>query len=104
MNDIRLTRGDTLRLEITITDQNDENYELQPDDILEFTVKKTTVSEDVLIKKRITGTQFVISHEDTKSLNYGTYYYDVQLTQSSGDVTTVIKPSKLIITEEVNFE
>ena len=40
MNDIELTRGDTLHLEIEITNQDGEKYELKIGDKLEFTIKK----------------------------------------------------------------
>lgn len=104
MNDISLTRGDTLHLQITLTDQEGEVYTLQDGDALVFTVKKNTSSDVVLIQKNILNSDITISHEDTKNMSYGTYVYDVQLTQANGDVTTVIKPSKFIITEEVNFD
>lgn len=104
MNDITLTRGDTLHLQITLTDQEGEVYTLQDGDTLVFTVKKNTSSDVVLIQKNILNSNITISHEDTKNMAYGTYMYDVQLTQANGDVTTVIKPSKFKITEEVNYD
>lgn len=104
MNDIELTRGDTIHLEVEIADETGAPYELQIDDKLEFTLKKNTSTEEVLLKKEINSKKFTISHEESSKLNYGTYVYDVQLTQENGDVTTIIKPSKLKITEEVNFD
>lgn len=105
MNEIILTRGDTLHLEVNITNQETgEPYELQPDDKLEFTLKKSTICEDILIKKEITSDRFTISHNETKNLSYGVYWYDIQLTQANGDVTTIIGPSKFKVTEEVNFD
>lgn len=44
MNDISLTRGDTLHLQITLTDQEGEVYTLQDGDAIVFTVKKNTSS------------------------------------------------------------
>lgn len=104
MNDIELTRGDTLHLEVEITNQNGEPYELEEGDKLEFTLKKNTTTEEFILKRQLSSNQFTISHEETKEMNYGTYVYDVQLTQENGDVTTIIKPSKFKITEEVNFD
>ncbi len=104
MNDIELTRGDTLHLEIEITNQDGEKYELNIGDKLEFTLKRNTTTEEIIFKKQLSSNQFTISHEETKKMNYGTYVYDVQLTQENGDVTTIIKPSKFKVTEEVNFD
>lgn len=104
MNDIRLTRGDTLHLEVEIINQDGEPYELEEGDKLEFTLKKNTATEEVLIKKEILEKKFTISHEESQKLSYGLYVYDVQLTQANGDVTTIIKPSTFDVTEEVNFD
>lgn len=104
MSDINLTRGDTLTLEVTITDGNNEPYELQDGDKLTFTVKKSVFTEEILIQKEIVDGIFTISHDDTKDLSYGKYKYDVQLNCANGDVFTVIKPSNLNILEEVNYD
>lgn len=104
MNDISLIRGDTLKLQIELTNELGEPYEVKEDDSLVFTVKKSTLAVDVLMQKKITAGIILITHEDTKDFAYGTYKYDVQLTQSNGDVTTVIPPSNFIIMEEVNFD
>ncbi len=104
MNDISITRGDTLNLEIKLTDQNGDDYVLQEGDELVFTLKKDVYTQEILLQKNISGNRLTITHIETQTMKYGTYVYDVQLTQSNGDVTTVIKPSKFIITEEVNFD
>ncbi len=46
----------------------------------------------------------VIDHEDTGGMAFGSYVYDVQITRSNGTVTTLIKPSKLTLTEEITCE
>lgn len=101
---IEIIRGDTVHLEVKITDQNENEYQLQEDDKLVFTLKKNCSTKDILIQKNIDLSSFTLSHDETKNLSYGTYVYDVQLTQSNGDVTTVIPPDKFIVKEEVNFE
>ena len=104
MNDISITRGDTLNLEIKLTDQNGDDYVLQEGDELVFTLKKDVYTQEILLQKNISRNRLTITHIETQTMKYGKYVYDVQLTQSNGDVTTVIKPSKFIITEEVNFD
>lgn len=104
MNDIEVIRGDTMHFEVEIVDQKGEPYTLQSGDQLVFTVKKNTSTSLIILQKIISGGKLIISHEDTASLDYGRYVYDIQLTQANGDVTTVIHPSPFDILEEVNFD
>lgn len=104
MNDIHLIRGDTARFEVEILDQAGEKYVLLDGDQLVFTVKKNTSTDDIIIQKQILGDTFTLTHDDTKDLEYRKYVYDIQLTQSNGDVTTVIPPSPFEIMPEVNFD
>lgn len=104
-NVIELTRGDTARFDVTIVNSipgsPDIPYIVQPDDVLEFSLKKTANDEEYLIHKKISGSvTFHILPEDTKSLEYGKYVYDVQLT-TKGDVYTVITPTKFKVLKEV---
>lgn len=104
MNEIKLTRGDTESFSLSITDTSGLEYEMQEGDKLVFTVKKSVYDEKPIIQKDIVDKTFIIEHEDTKDLAYGTYYYDIQLTFANGSVSTIIKPSKFIVDEEVNFD
>lgn len=102
MNEIELTRGDTLYLQITITDDTGEEYVVSPEDKLVFTLKKDVYQKTPILQKNIQDNALIISHDDTKALQFGEYIYDVQLTQPNGDVTTVVKPTKFLINYEVN--
>ena len=104
MNDISFTRGDTKIFEINIEHSDGSPYEVQADDKLVLTVKKSTADEEIVLQKMFQDNQIVIEHDDTKSLACMTYVYDVQLTQNNGYVSTVIKPSKFIIESEVNYD
>ena len=103
MSDFSMTRGDTESLRITVY-RDGEEYALQDGDKLVFTLKQSVFSKNILLQKNFIDNEIKIEHEDTKDLNYGTYYYDVQLTFANGDVQTVIKPSKFILTDEVNYD
>ncbi len=98
---IKLTRGDYASFHINIKDASGAEYVLQDGDVVTFTVKKNTKTEDVLIQK--TGQDVEIEHEDTAEMKYGTYVYDVQLTHANGRPDTFIGPSTFEITEEVTF-
>lgn len=104
-SNLTVTRGDTLSLVIGISNADDTKYDLQDGDILTFSVKKTTkIDSPILIQKTMdstTGTICKLLPEDTSSLSYGKYKYDVELKQADGTVITIIKPSILTVTEEV---
>lgn len=102
-NKIRLTRGDTAYLTINIIDDaTGEPYVMSAEDALALTVKKTVNDATASFQKISTGTNaFHIEPEDTKSLEFSAYKYDVQLTKGNGDVFTVIAPSTFEIMPEV---
>lgn len=102
-NIISLTRGDSAFLNVEITNDDGEIYELEQGDVCEFTIKKYTSSANVLIQKEVLNGEIRISPDDTKNLEYGQYVYDVQVTMANGDVATVIPPTTFNILEEVNF-
>lgn len=100
---IRLTRGDTARLTIPITNSaSNSEYIMQSGDVLFFTVKKSAKDINYLFQKKVIGANLIhIKPEDTDNLSFGKYKYDVQLTTASGDVYTVIEPSVFEIMEEI---
>ena len=86
---IQHRRGDTGYLDVTLF-MGDKTYELREGDTGLFTVKKKRDSEDVIFQKEMTEDGgFLLLPEDTKDLLPGTYYYDVEITLSSGDVCTI---------------
>lgn len=98
---IRLTRGDSAEFDIEIYDAQGTPYELEEGDKVEFTVKENVHMKTAVIKK--VGTQIQIKPEDTASLSYKTYVYDVQVTLRDGTVDTIIPPSTFEILSEVTF-
>lgn len=102
-NNIRITRGDTGVILITLTNKDGTDYTMQDGDVLVFTVKKSTFVKDVIIQKIFLEGQVKIEHTDTDGLSYGTYYYDVQLTTAAQDVFTVITPHKFEVMPEVTW-
>ena len=102
---IKLTRGDTARFSVGILNEiSDSAYSISDNDQLTLTVKKKVKDEDSLIQKTITGaTLFHIKPEDTSSLSFGKYVYDVQLTTSDGDVYTIVGPTTFELLAEVTY-
>ena len=92
LNEVFLTRGDTAWLLVELEDDNGQPYEIQPNEILTLTVKKTCEDKEALIEKKVSGTaEFYFRPEDTKSLVFGSYRYDVQLTDASSPESILIE-------------
>ena len=116
-NDIYLTRGDTVPMPVTLTSKSDSTVRYIPEtgkDTLIFTVKKSTSDKTAIITKSLAAGDITfdsagngtinILPADTASLDYGIYYYDLQLTTpDAGGVQTVITPSVFKVCEEVTF-
>ena len=102
-NVIKLTRGDTAKLTVPIeNDLDNTSYVMDEQDVLTFTIKKSVKDNDNLVQKVVTGSNnFHIKPEDTDSLPFGKYVYDVQLTTAGGDIYTVIEPTSFEILSEV---
>lgn len=103
-NTIHLTRGDTARFRITQATNlaTGEQYVFLPEDTLEFTIKKSISDIEPVVHKTISGGEIIhLLPEDTKTLSFGRYVYDVQLTLANGDIYTIIVPTIFEIAKEV---
>lgn len=100
---IRLTRGDSLKLVITPINFDGTDYEPDPQDRIRFAMKKNYGDKELLIEKNIPINNFLLQLEpsDTKSLKFGDYVYDVELTHANGDVDTYISEATFTIAKEV---
>ena len=100
---ISMTRGDTETLTVRCSVPFEEG------DTVYMTVRESADSP-VEFQKVVTdfgddgAAVFVIDHEDTEGMDFGEFLYDIQVTRASGTVTTLIKPSKLTLTEEITYE
>lgn len=71
--DITLTRGDTHLITFKVQDENNEDYILQPNDKLYFTVKKNWFDTNCVIQK---------TYNDGITFNNDTGFYEIELEQS----------------------
>lgn len=101
--DIQLTRGDSAYFNLQITQNGGTNYKRQKGDKLVFTIKRSYNSEFSYVEKEIPNLALIIDPKDTESLDYGNYWYDIELTTSDGAVYTVVGPARFIVREEVTF-
>lgn len=102
---ITLTRGDSASIALDLHYKDGEPYEPAEGDTIRFAMKKTysdllppLLTIDISTEDLI----LYIPANDTKSLAYGQYKYDIQLTTASGDVDTFIDRATIAITEEVD--
>lgn len=102
-NSIYLTRGDTGTLHLEITDDDGKVYTPSEGDELTFTLKKDPTETTSLLQKTITNNLLEIKPEETESLDYGRYCYDIQLKKSDGTVETIIPLHIFKATKEVTF-
>lgn len=99
---ITLTRGDTFRADIVITNADGTQFNPGEEDTITFTMRQS-YSSAIVIQKTITDLVLEILPEDTAELNYGSYVYDIELTYANGDVDTFISKGTLVLTEEVTY-
>lgn len=99
---ISLTRGDTGVFTIELVDDEGEPYTPKSGDTLRFAMAKKYGVDDPLIRKDIPTDTLIlqIDPEDTKDLEFDTYYYDLELTDGFGHVSTILI-AKFKVTKEV---
>ena len=106
---ISMIRGDTETIKVSCKDAQGVDVPLEDGDTLYFTVKYSVDTEEKKLQKVITefpdGIAYInISPDDTKSMNFRNYYYDIQLTRVDGTVKTIIPPSIFTVKGEVTYE
>ena len=100
-NNITVTKGDTLVADITILDAQGEEYVAGEGDTLRFGAKRSASGATVLSKIVPLDTKELrLEASETKQLDPGTYYYDIELETESGTVCTIINWRRLEVTEE----
>ncbi len=106
---IRLTRGDSLVVQLELT-QDGEPYTPAEGDSIAFGLKsklnasKTAfVDAEPLVEKAILTDDMTLrlAPADTKDLPFGNYAYDIEVTLASGQVDTVINNARFILQPEV---
>ena len=106
---ISMIRGDSEVIKVSCRDESGADIPLAEGDIVYFTVKRSTNTEEKILQKIVTefteGVALItIFPKDTRELKPGIYYYDIQLNRANGQVKTIIPPSKFTINAEVTYE
>lgn len=103
-NNITLTRGDTGIFNITLTEENGEEYTPQDGSSMRFALARrygSTRGECLIVKDIPTDTMVLeLEPSDTDELPFGDYLYDIEFTDQFGRVSTVIM-AKFKVAKEV---
>lgn len=102
-NVIKITRGDTLTLTVNLT-KAEQPYTPIADDSIRFALAIGYVGQSgyrlILTKDiPIDTLTFTLSAEETQSLVYPKYNYDIQITHADGCVDTVISSTMVMLAE-----
>lgn len=109
-NEVTMTRGDTLILHVTASREG-QAYVPEEGDVVRFALKsqlngKGTAykeAEPLILKEIPTDTMILrLDPDDTKSLLFGQYTYDIEITFASGIVDTFITAKSFTISPEVH--
>lgn len=103
-NTIRITRGDSLTVNVTLTDDEGFPYIPVEGDQIWFRVKKNAKADVILIEKSININDLILNlvEADTEDLAFGNYVYEIEVITVNLDHYTVIKNAPFIITEELH--
>lgn len=97
---ITISRGDTASLEITF-----EGDVPASGDLVVMSLKSSIRSTETIWEKSGTCTDgtiiFSLESEDTASLDFGTYYWDLRIFYSDGQITTPFPPKSIKVVEVV---
>lgn len=101
-NNIRLTRGDSLYVQISLM-KDGETYTPEEGDVIRFAMKKHYLDSEALVTKTVPTDTMILHLEpsDTKELDFGKYVYDLEITFADGDVDTFINEAEFTIGPEV---
>ena len=108
---IEMTRGDTLRVAVSMT-RDGTPYTPENGDVVRFAVKNKRMTagnkeyydeEPIILKTIPNGTMILeLLPSDTKELGFGEYVYDIEITFADGTVDTFITTAQFILTPEVH--
>lgn len=103
-NNITLTRGDTLNLEVALYNADGTQYEPDAGDVIRFAMKKNYDDAQPILNITIPNETLMLTIQpnDTKQLDFGPYVYDLEITKTDGTVDTFIAEASFVLAPEVH--
>ena len=106
---ISITRGDTAYIRFYIKDITGQQLNLALNDKVRCQVRDASVDGDLIFEGDVAedySNNTMVWHikpNDTKELDFGTYYWDAQVEFANGDVFTFVNVSKFIVLPEITM-
>lgn len=77
-NNVTLTRGDSAKFELTLTDSKGETYDYSNDKV-KFGVKRSAFDATCVLEKDVIDGVITLEPADTESMEFGDYLYSVEV-------------------------
>ena len=77
-NNVVLTRGDSAKFELTLTDSEGETYDYSNDEV-KFGVKRSAFDASCVLEKTVEDGVIELEPADTESMEFGDYLYAVEV-------------------------
>lgn len=104
-NNIKMVRGDTGEVELSLTLDDEEKTIVEPSAYeAVFTLKKNVDDVAFIMQKQFVDGKITFSHEDTNILPYGVYTYDVQVKVLEDSSVHTIGQHSFVILADVTRE
>lgn len=100
---IEATKGDTIIMPFVVVNNDKSIYQVQAGDIINFGMKKNYSDAECIVEKTIDNDTLtlVLEHDDTKGLEIGSYYYDIQIIKAENNEVHTFINGIINITNEV---
>lgn len=77
-NNIMLTRGDSAKFKLTLTDSEGETYDYSNDEV-KFGIKRSAFDASCVLEKTVVDGAIELEPADTESMEFGDYLYSVEV-------------------------
>jgi hypothetical protein len=98
-NNISITRGDSAVIKLVLDNSDGTSYTRGDSDVIKFNVKN---GDTILFSREVKEDIITIVPENTSSLSYASYTYEVTIT-TGGSTYTAIRGAKFVVESEVTF-
>jgi len=105
MSTLSITKGDTSKFNVTVRDEDDVIFDLTGY-VMTFTAKEDvtssiSITKEAVISNPSSGVGVITLLPSETKIDSGEYRYDVEISDGTDNVYTVIKNSLLNITDEI---
>ena len=105
---MNIYRGDTFKFNFTAKLEDETPYKFQPGDLIKVGIKarltnpRCAVLKPIIIEEEKDSVQVVFSHDETKKWCEGDKILEVELTDTQGNVYTILQEKITIVGDVIN--